>query len=156
MISELDAYIILSVIFYSQPYPNEPKWYLDNQDIVLGSDIYHTTTFASVDMQLHRVTTYVDGFITNLTIKSWRKIFGDYNCNVDNFFGSSDITITLRGRKYSYISYTIVNNSICETCYFFRTKWKIIIECTELSMLWMRIVFTKRSSLHDFFHYPRP
>lgn len=93
---ELEAFIILSVMFYSQPYPIEPKWYLDNEAVVLGSHIQQSTTLSKVEIQLHRVTTFVDGFISNLTIKTGKEKYSFYKCHVENTFGSSNAIITLQ------------------------------------------------------------
>ncbi|VDH94808.1 Hypothetical predicted protein [Mytilus galloprovincialis] len=76
---------VLSVSFFSQPFPNDPQWQYNNEPVALGSKFLQTTTYSIVQIKQHRVIVNEEGFMSNLTVHN--ADFGLYKCIVQNKFG---------------------------------------------------------------------
>lgn len=76
---------VLSVSFFSQPFPSDPQWQYNNEPVALGSKYLQTTTYSIVQIKQHRVIVNEEGFMSNLTVHN--ADFGLYKCIIQNKFG---------------------------------------------------------------------
>ncbi|XP_076078669.1 titin-like isoform X1 [Mytilus galloprovincialis] len=75
---------VFSVTFFSKPYPNDPRWYFNNEPVALGAKFQQTTSYTIVQIRQHRVLVNVEGFISNLTVH--KAAYGLYKCVILNSF----------------------------------------------------------------------
>lgn len=78
---------VLSVTFFSQPFPRDPMWHYNNEPVALGSQFLQTTTYSPVQVRQHRVIVNQEGFISNLTVPEAG--IGVYKCVILNSFGQA-------------------------------------------------------------------
>lgn len=98
-------------MFYSQQFPIEPKWYYNDELIVQNSNFQQTTTFSTVEVQQHRIKTYVNGLVSNLTLRTEKNLYGEYKCEIRNSYGSVKESFILSKGKQStcskYLTYRV-------------------------------------------------
>ncbi|XP_063404729.1 uncharacterized protein LOC134688188 [Mytilus trossulus] len=83
--SEDDIDTVFSITFFSIPFPSDPKWYYNNEQVTLGTKFLQVTTYSIVQIRQHRVLVKVEGFVSNLTVH--KAEYGLYKCVIRNSFG---------------------------------------------------------------------
>ena len=78
---------VLSLLFFSSPFPKAPEWEFDNTPVGTRINFLQTTTYTTIQMRQHKVIVERPGFISNLTIID-SKYSGNFLVIVENTFGT--------------------------------------------------------------------
>ncbi|XP_076078671.1 uncharacterized protein LOC143048715 isoform X3 [Mytilus galloprovincialis] len=77
----------------------DPKWYFNDEPVVLGTQFLQTTTYSIVQIIQHRVLVNEEGFISNLTVH--KAEYGLYKCVILNSFGEVNQLFVIEQDRYN-------------------------------------------------------